>query len=87
MPRHPSPQAVVALPIPPTWRSDLGAQLRTRRQSVGWSRELLADRSGYSPKHINKIERGEGSLDAIVCACAALGVSPAQIFAAAFGAQ
>jgi len=84
MPRHPSPQAVAALDLPPDWRLRIGSAIRSRRRSIGWTRDRLAAAAGYSRNHVTKIERGEGSLDALVIVCAAMGISPATPIRSAF---
>ncbi len=69
------------LPIPQDWRPSLGAFLRERRKGLGWSRERLAEVSGFSRNHVLKVERGvEVSLQTLVLVCAALDVRPSEAF-------
>jgi transcriptional regulator with XRE-family HTH domain len=59
----------------------MGAFLRGRRKELGWSRERLAEVSGFSRNHVNKVERGvEVGLGTLVLVCAALDVHPSDAF-------
>lgn len=69
--------------LPADWRRTVGTALRLRRRALGWSRERLAARAGYSRNHVNKIERGDVSLDALVLCCVALDVNPSDVLRAA----
>jgi putative transcriptional regulator len=41
--------------------TDLGALLRERRESKGWTQQQLADRVGVSRRWVNEFEAGKGN--------------------------
>ena len=59
----------------------LGARVRSLRQRIGYTQELLAQKAGLSPQSIGRIEQGRypPSLGAIERLARALGVPEAAI--------
>jgi len=43
-------------------QKEIGATIRSLRQSKGWSQDLFADRSGLNRAHVGEIERGESNV-------------------------
>ena len=79
MPVTLTPSALIARRIPAGWQACVGAQLKDRRRAKHVTIENLAAVIGCSKNHVVKLERGEASLQAIVYACAALGVDPSTV--------
>ncbi len=42
-----------------TWRTDIGEQVRDRREALGLTQRQLGARAGVCPRSISRIERGE----------------------------
>ena len=61
---------------------ELGARLRTARNSRGFTLDQLSDRSGYSSRHIANIEKGDvnPSFEVLSNLVKALGVSFDTVF-------
>ena len=61
---------------------ELGARLRTARNSRGFTLDQLSDRSGYSSRHIANIEKGDvnPSFEVLSNLVKALGVSFDAVF-------
>ncbi|MDE7246134.1 MAG: helix-turn-helix domain-containing protein [Oscillospiraceae bacterium] len=61
---------------------ELGARLRTARNSRGFTLDQLSDRSGYSSRHIANIEKGDvnPSFEVLFNLVKALGVSFDTVF-------
>jgi transcriptional regulator with XRE-family HTH domain len=59
-----------------------GAEVRRRRESLGMTLEVLAERAGLTPNYVGTIEAGERdpSLTTIVGLAQGLGISPAELF-------
>jgi transcriptional regulator with XRE-family HTH domain len=59
-----------------------GAEVRRRRESLGMTLEVLAERAGLTPNYVGTIEAGERdpSLTIIVGLAQGLGISPAELF-------
>jgi DNA-binding XRE family transcriptional regulator len=53
--------------------SELGRRLQRLRQRRGYSKQMLADATGYSAKVITQLEDGDGSLAALVAVLRYLG--------------
>lgn len=67
----------------------IGQVIRSLREEKGWSQEKLALDAGMTTSHVSRIERGErrmpsSRLDALA---AALGTSPARVYAMMEGLQ
>ena len=62
--------------------AELGARLRTARNSRGFTLDQLSDRSGYSSRHIANIEKGDvnPSFEVLSNLVKALGVSFDAVF-------
>ena len=62
--------------------AELGARLRTARNSRGFTLDQLSDRSGYSSRHIANIEKGDvnPSFEVLSNLVKALGVSFDTVF-------
>ena len=62
--------------------AELGARLRTARNSRGFTLDQLSDRSGYSSRHIANIEKGDvnPSFEVLSNLVKALGVSFNTVF-------
>lgn len=65
-------------------RQRLGNFLRAVRETAGLTQEILAERAGFHPTYIAKIENGDRlpSLDAIFCLAKALNIPATDIIAA-----
>lgn len=60
----------------------VGDRLRSYRNQLGWSQEMLAERAGLHPTYIGQLERGEknATIESISRIAGALGVSLSKIF-------
>lgn len=61
---------------------DIGAQVRKRRENLGWTVLKLATLAGISPSFLSRIERGRSyySRETIMRIAGALGVSPEVLY-------
>ena len=59
----------------------IGAQVRARRECLGWTQEELGEASGLHPSFIGQIERGvkKSSLQTLARLSAALGVGMGEL--------
>lgn len=53
--------------------SELGRRLQRLRQRRGYSKQLLADATGYSAKELSRLEEGNGTLATLVAVLRYLG--------------
>ena len=62
-------------------RKQFGKNIKTYRQSLGISQEMLAEKASLHRTYIGSVERGERniSLENIVLLAKALGVSPSNL--------
>ena len=68
-------------------RARVGRMVRGLRLQRGWSQEQLAERTGGSPKHVGRIERGEVNvgLNGLAELARALSVNVGDLFAESAG--
>jgi transcriptional regulator with XRE-family HTH domain len=66
----------------------IGQRLRRRREALGVTTAELADRVGVSPQQLHKYETGVNRVatSRLVAACAALGLSAAEVLEEAMAA-
>ncbi|MEQ8383099.1 MAG: helix-turn-helix transcriptional regulator [Coleofasciculus sp. A1-SPW-01] len=64
-----------------TLREKFGADVRARREELGFSQEQLAELAGMHRTYVGSIERGERniSLENIVKLCEALQIKPSSL--------
>lgn len=60
---------------------DLGREVRRRRKQLGWSLEVLAERSSLSPHYLSTVETGtrDPSLSTIIAIAKAFDVPPGRL--------
>ena len=58
-----------------------GREVRRRRKALGWTLEMLAEKSGLSPHYLSTVENGgrDPSLSTIESIAKALGVPPGAL--------
>lgn len=60
---------------------DFGAEVRRRREALGWTLEHLAERASLSPNYIGTVENGrrDPSLSTVLALAKALRVPPGEL--------
>lgn len=53
---------------------ELGSRLKRARLNKNWGQKYVAELSGLSPYLIGQVEKGEGTMEALICYLKALGM-------------